>query len=128
LSSSERLPLGTIPIRGIQLRDLVTGESSAFTVDCEVRGDRAQVILTGELDAHTDHDVHAALDLLARQGIRHFRIDMSALTYVGSSGINILTTLLDAHPLSVVTVVGTSELFRRLLRVTGMETHLALVS
>ena len=108
--------------------ELVTNESSMFTVRTEVRGDGALVHLTGELDAFTDHQAHEALDRLAAQGIQHFRIDASGLTYVGSSGINVLARLLSDHPLSIVTLVGTSPIYKRMLRATGMDAHLALVS
>jgi stage II sporulation protein AA (anti-sigma F factor antagonist) len=103
-------------------------ESELFVVRSEVRGDRALVSLIGELDAYTDHQAHEALAALAGQGIRHFRMDLSQLTFVGSSGINVLSRLLDEHPSSIVTLVGASPLFERLLAVTGMDAHLALTS
>jgi stage II sporulation protein AA (anti-sigma F factor antagonist) len=110
------------------MAEMLKTQSPLFAVRSEVRGDRAQVSLIGELDAYTDHHAHEALAILAAQGIRHFRIDLSELTFVGSSGINVLTRLLDEHPSSILTLVGASPLFRRLLTVTGMDAHLALVS
>ena len=108
--------------------DVINSGSELFCVRCEVRGDRAQVSFVGELDPYTDHYADDALDALAKQGIRHFRIDASDLTYVGSSGVNVLARLLSAHPTSIVTLVGASPLFLRLLRATGMDAHLALIS
>jgi len=99
----------------------------AFIVTTEVRGDRSLVRLVGELDVHVEHHAREALLLLAKHGIRHFMLDATDLTYVGASGIHIITDLFAAEPLSVVTLIGASPTYLKLLSLTGLDAHLALV-
>jgi anti-anti-sigma factor len=106
---------------------LVRGSDDAFCVSTEVRGDRAQVRLVGELDALTEHHVREALQMLAEHGIRHFRIDASGLTFVGSSGVRVIVELLAKHPACVITLVGASPIYLRMLSATGVDAHLALL-
>ena len=98
-----------------------------FVVSTEVRGDRALVRMAGELDANVERHPRAALLLLAEHGIRYFTLDATDLTFVGASGIRIITTLLDAHPLSIVTLIGASPTYLKMLQISGVDAHLALV-
>ena len=99
-----------------------------FVVQTEVRGDRALVTLMGELDIYTEPLVAEALGFLGKNGIVHFRLDASGLAFVDGAGVRVIDGLLADYPLSVVTVAGASPVFVRLLRMTGLDAHLAMVN
>jgi len=98
-----------------------------LVVTTQVSGDRALIHLAGELDAFTSPEVDDALMTLAADGVGHFTIDATDLTFVGSSGVAVIVRLLAAHPRSVVSLFGASTSYRRMLDVTGVAAHLALI-
>lgn len=96
-----------------------------FSVSTRIDGDAAVVVLTGELDEWTRPCVDEAVHLMGRQGATQFTIDVSALSFVGVSGVHALVDLLANHPTSVVAVVGASRSYAKMLEVTGVAGHLA---
>jgi len=94
----------------------------------DVQGDRALVRPVGDLDGFTGPPLGAMLSQVARRGVRHFTIDMSLVTFADSGAIHSIEHLLRDHPETIVTLVGTSDVFRTLLTVSGLDAHLGLVS
>ena len=102
--------------------------SPILDVTVSVCGDRALIGLVGELDQTSRHQVDEALDALARAGTHHFRIDASGLTFTGSAGAHSISVLLDNYPASLVTLMGASPIYRRMLEFDGTDTRLTLVA
>lgn len=96
-----------------------------FSVNTRMDGDRAVVELAGELDEWTRPCVDEAIFHVGRQGAVQFTIDVTALSFVGVSGVHALVDLFANHPTSVVAVVGASPSYAKMLQVTGVADHLA---
>lgn len=92
-----------------------------------VAGDRAQVVLAGEMDLRTAEDVRVALDKLIEAGARHLDLDCSGLTFVDSGGLSVL---LDLHRRLLradgsLCLRNCSRFVRQTLDITGLARYIA---
>ncbi|WP_431683300.1 STAS domain-containing protein [Kitasatospora sp. KL5] len=96
-------------------------------VDRPVHGERAVVLVAGEIDLDSAPALRAALDRCLRAGIRSIDIDTRAVTFCDASGLNVL--LAAAHRAAaaggVLTLLRPSWQVSRLLDVTATTTYLA---
>lgn len=101
-------------------------------VDCEVRPDAVLVCAKGEVDSGTVNEFVTQLDAGLRAAATHparlLIIDLQALTYFGSAGLN---AVLDCHRQGIETrtsvrLVADSSLVVRPIQVTNMDSVLEL--
>jgi anti-anti-sigma factor len=71
-------------------------QASPFEIRSEVNADSGRLILAGELDIATAPQVEDAARMILAQQIRHLVIDLSALTFIDSSGLRMLIALNDS--------------------------------
>jgi anti-anti-sigma factor len=101
-------------------------------VDCEVRAEAVVVRAKGEVDSGTVNELAAQLGTALHQAAAHpsrlLIVDLQALTYFGSAGLN---AVLDCHRQGIdtrtsVRLVAHSNLVVRPIEVTNMDTVLEL--
>ncbi len=101
-------------------------------VDCEVRPDAVVVRAKGEVDSSTINQLVAQLDAGLRQAAtlaaRLLIIDLQAVTYFGSAGLN---AVLNCHRQGIeartsVRLVADNDLVVRPIEVTNMDSVLEL--
>jgi anti-anti-sigma factor len=69
---------------------VVERDEDPLTVETEVDGDRATVVLRGELDIATRRPVFDTLVALVADGVTDLVIDAAGLTFLDSSGLGLL--------------------------------------
>jgi anti-sigma B factor antagonist len=69
--------------------------ASSFKIHSELDGGDARLTLAGELDMATVPRVEQAVGALLEQGAHRLVVDLSALTFVDSSGLRMFITLND---------------------------------
>jgi anti-sigma B factor antagonist len=98
-------------------------QASPFEIRSGVEADTGRLILAGELDIATAPQVEDAARMILAQRVTHLIIDLSALTFIDSSGLRMLIALNDAAshagwslalirpepPLSVLQITGADE-------------------
>lgn len=94
---------------------------SDVDVDVDRRGGRTEVMLRGVLDVHTSPDLRRALP--PKVTASSIDVDLSALTFIDSSG---LTALLHLHERCArdggqMVVSAVSRPVQRVLEITGLE-------
>lgn len=103
-----------------------------LVVDCEVLREAVVVCAKGEVDSSTVNKLVSTLDAALRQAATHparvLIIDLQALTYFGSAGLN---AVLDCHRQGVdartsVRLVADNDLVVRPIEVTNMDSVLEL--
>ena len=93
-----------------------------FSITAAVNGSRADVTVIGEIDPATVGTFSTVLHTLVRDGVDHFVIDASGLTFVDSTAIHVLQSVLNAGDGTTVTLSGTTHRLVDLLLATGMDT------
>lgn len=103
-------------------------EDDSFHVDVAEDGPRAVISLHGELDLLTADRVEAALDDLYRRK-RVVVLDLRGLTFMDSSAIRLLVTFdaISRNDGVTLYIVRAPEKVHRVLDITGVAEHLALV-
>jgi anti-sigma B factor antagonist len=66
--------------------------SSLEILEERLAGNVAYLSLVGSLDAHTHDPLKRAIDAGLAQKVRRFILEISRLDFIGSAGINLLTT------------------------------------
>jgi anti-sigma B factor antagonist len=87
------------------------------------------VALQGEVDPHTAPVLHEALDRQVVAGATTLRIDCAGLLFIDSSGLRVLVDAhrrLGADRSDALVLASVSPTLRRLLEVTGLDTHLTV--
>jgi anti-anti-sigma factor len=88
----------------------------------------ALILLAGELDLSTVADLYSQFAELAREGVNHVALDLTALTFMDSSGLAVLI----AENKRVESLQGELIILspppriRRLLELTGLDTYLTI--
>lgn len=97
----------------------VQSDEGHLTVDTKVDGERATVLLRGELDIATRRPVFDALVALVADGVTDLVIDAAELTFLDSSGLGLL---LEVRRLGVtLTLRNPSPRVRRVLDVVMID-------
>lgn len=80
------------------------------------------VDLTGELDMATTPSVAACLARLASHGVEHLILDLTAVSFMASSGVGMLVDVLDQDGIGSVRLVGVrdNDHVRRVIDVSGL--------
>jgi anti-anti-sigma factor len=97
-----------------------------FSITAEVNGSTADVTVIGEIDPATVGTFSTVLHALLRDGVDHFVIDASRLTFVDSTAIHALQGVLNASEGTKVTLSGTTHRLLDLLLATGMDTLITI--
>ncbi len=93
------------------------------------RSDRhALILLAGELDLSTVADLYSQFAELAREDVNHVALDLTALTFMDSSG---LAVLIAEHKRveslqGELIILSPRPRIRRLLELTGLDTYLTI--
>jgi anti-anti-sigma factor len=95
-----------------------------FSITALVNASTAEVTLIGEIDPATVGTFTTVLHTLVSDGVEHFVIDASGLTFVDSTAIHALQSLLDEG--TTVTLSGTTHRLLDLLLATGMDTLITI--
>jgi anti-sigma B factor antagonist len=100
-----------------------------FRVRVSAEGGVADVAASGELDVATAPDLAEALGMLIDDGTREVRVDLSGLTFMGSTGVNLLVGA--ARRLEerggALRVTATSRPVLRVFEVSGVAERLGVV-
>ena len=101
----------------------VVGPDLVLTTDTE--GDRAVIVIKGELDAYTAPGVEEQIANLVGRGINNIVLDLSETGFLDSSG---LRAILTAHrrlasEQGSLALRNPSEPVTRLLEITGLTDH-----
>ena len=97
-----------------------------FSIKAEVDGTVANVTVTGDLDPATVGTFSTVLLTLVTDGVRHFVIEASGLTFVDSTGIHALQRVLSAEEGVRVTLISPPHRLLDLLLATGLDTVVAI--
>ena len=95
-----------------------------FSITASVNGSIAEVTVTGEIDPATVGTFTTVLHTLISDGVDHFVIDASGLTFVDSTAIHTLQNLLNEG--TTVTLSGTTHRLLDLLLATGLDTVIGI--
>jgi anti-anti-sigma factor len=93
-------------------------------------GRTVRLELTGEIDAATVHLVEDALSAAFDEGFTQLVVDLSAVDFMDSSGLNVLIVVrntLDDRGLKLV-IAGVSDQVRRLFELSGLTTAFTFAS
>ena len=98
-------------------------------ITVERAGDRDIVYLDGELDPHTAPLLKQQVDELAEGGSLDVVLDLSRLAFIDSSGLRVV---ISAHREMAdrggqLTLRSPSDTAQRLLEITGLVDHIAIV-
>lgn len=96
-----------------------------LSITAAVNGSTAEVTVVGEIDPSTVGTFTTVLHTLVSDGVDHFVIDASGLTFVDSTAIQALQSLLSDGN-TTVTLSGTTHRLVDLLLATGMDTLIAI--
>jgi anti-sigma B factor antagonist len=107
----------------------VAGHSSGIEVDAVRSGERARVIVSGELNRATAGDLQVVLDDLVGTGVKDLVLDLGRLEFMDWPGAELIDRLdersrLDGFSLSLV---RGGESIQQTLRVAGLEGRLTFV-
>ena len=97
-----------------------------FSITASVHGSTAEVTVVGEIDSVTVGTFSTVLLTLVDDGVDHFLIDASGITFVDSTAIHALQTLLDAGDGTRVTLSGATHRLVDLLLATGLDSLIAI--
>ena len=97
-----------------------------LSITAAVDGSTAEVTVIGEIDPATVGTFTTVLHTLVSDGVDHFVIDASGLTFVDSTAIHALQGLLSEGNGTTVTLSGTTHRLLDLLLATGMDTLIAI--
>lgn len=95
-----------------------------LSITASVNGSTAEVTVTGEIDPSTVGTFTTVLHILVSDGVDHFVIDASGLTFVDSTAIHALQSLVNEG--ATVTLSGTTHRLLDLLLATGMDTLITI--
>ncbi len=95
-----------------------------LSITASVNGSTAEVTVTGEIDPSTVGTLTTVLHTLVSDGVDHFVIDASGLTFVDSTAIHALQSLVNEG--ATVTLSGTTHRLLDLLLATGMDTLITI--
>ncbi|MFJ5992855.1 STAS domain-containing protein [Lentzea sp. NPDC092896] len=103
------------------------GSADVLTAHTEVHDGIEVVVVAGEIDRMTDAPLGVALDVLGR-GPAGLVIDLAAVTFFGSAGVNMLVTVLRAAKAGRVpfAVIARKPTVLRPLAITGVDAVLPL--
>ncbi|MEY2243502.1 STAS domain-containing protein [Streptomyces sp. BF23-18] len=102
-----------------------------MSIDATLYGEGiALVTVAGELDVETAPELHNRLADQIRGGRRHLLLDLSAVPFMDSSGINALLKARDAagHAGGGVCLVSPAPVVQRILDLTGVSLAIPSVS
>jgi anti-sigma B factor antagonist len=92
-----------------------------LTVTAQQLGDHVRVIAAGEIDVRTAADLRGALDAVLDGRPPKIMLDMSAVTFMDSTGLGVLTGARNrAGANSRVVVINPHPITRRILEITGL--------
>jgi anti-anti-sigma regulatory factor len=86
----------------------------------------AWIRLTGGVDLATVPSLAGYADRLHGLALRLIVVDLTTVTYVGSTFVNFLVTLRDSHPESQLVLHNPSMLARTVLVATGIDRHVVM--
>ena len=102
------------------------GEAVALTIDVVREGETATIGAAGELDLSVADQLRSAVSTEVAAGARQLTVDLTALTFMDSTGLRVLLEALDAMEKvqgSLVVKVDTGPV-ERIIRITGLDTVL----
>jgi anti-sigma B factor antagonist len=103
-------------------------EDGEFRVCVRAVDGTADVAAAGELDVATAPDLAEALAMLIDDGTQEVRVDLSGLTFMGSTGVNLLVGA--ARRLEAaggkLRITATSKPVRRVFEVSGVAQRLGV--
>jgi anti-sigma B factor antagonist len=97
-----------------------------FSITASVHESTAEVTVVGEIDPATVGTFSTVLLTLVDDGVDHFVIDASGVTFVDSTAIHALQMLLNAGDGTRVTLSGATHRLVDLLLATGLDTMIAV--
>ena len=100
--------------------------STPFSITASVHESTADVTVIGEIDPATVGTFSTVLLTLVAEGVDHFVIDASGVTFVDSTAIHALQTVLHAGEDTRVTLSGATHRLLDLLLATGMDTLITI--
>lgn len=103
-----------------------------LTISREVSdsGRTVRLEIAGEIDAATVHLVENAVSAAFDEGFAQLEVDLSAVDFMDSSGLNVLIVVrntLDDRGLKLV-IAGVSDQVRRLFELSGLTTAFTFTS
>jgi anti-sigma B factor antagonist len=104
--------------------DAMGSDLARFSLDTSVQGDRCELVVAGDIDVHSADQV-AALGLLhlTDANLRSLVVDLSAVTFIDSSGIGALVRIrnvaleFDKH----LALRNPSERVQKVLNITALD-------
>lgn len=104
-------------------------ESSGREYRTSVEGDRATVWAAGDIDLVESANFERLLLDLADKGARHILVDMTEVTFVGSSGLNALVVARNRLAAfdGDISLRSPSKIVRRILELTTLDQVLSIV-
>jgi anti-sigma B factor antagonist len=93
-----------------------------FSASVISRSDRAQLTVSGELDAFTALKIRRPIGEALDLGCRHFTVDLGDLTFIDAGGLSAFVRLRKTaqHVDGSLTFVDAGEMFRRTCEYAGL--------
>jgi anti-anti-sigma factor len=97
-------------------------DNPAFSVETQLDGDRARVVVGGEVDAATAGQIETALNDAIDDGVQTIDVDLGNVGFIDSSGLRALIVCRQrAHDSGrTFQVVATTNAVDRLFELTGL--------
>ena len=100
---------------------MTAAELPYLDVETSMVGRVGHATVMGEIDAHTAPRLLDPLEGLVEDGALELVVDLSAVTFMDSSGLGILIRMQRLTPTHNLKITGASDTTRRVLRATGLD-------
>jgi anti-sigma B factor antagonist len=98
----------------------------AISVQVRIAQSCAIIVVAGEIDVATVPALRRAIDTLLTDGARRFVVDLSAVGFMDSSGLNVLIGIVRRLGLGRLGVVATQRNIGRVFAISGVDTIIPL--
>jgi anti-sigma B factor antagonist len=110
-------------VRGPVLEESMT---EPISVQARIAENCAIVAVTGEVDIATAPALRAAIDAVVADGARRVVVDLAAVGFMDSSGLNVLVGVVKHLGFGSLGVVATQANIRRVFSISGVDAIIPL--
>ena len=98
-------------------------------MELSLDAEHGRALLYGELDMASTDWLRTVLDQIRQDGCRFLVLDLSQLKFLGVTGLEVIVRVADeyAEAGGQITLTRPTPIVRRILELTGLNDHLALV-